>query len=61
MNGTAPMLGHRVTIRRDTWRNCCPGHTPLGDPSVGRRAVKRRETQAWRREAAPYLGTGCAR
>lgn len=60
---TAPMLGFRVSIRRvdDHPRNCCPGHTPLGDPRVGRRSVKRRETRAWRREVAPYLRTGSAR
>lgn len=55
MNPTGPMLGRRAGITRDHWRECCPGHTPLGDPSIGRRRAKRREAAEWRREIAPYL------
>ena len=54
MSSAVPMLGSRASIPRDHWRNCCPGHTPLGDTSVGRRAAKRRENRQWRREAAAY-------
>ncbi|MEV5710121.1 hypothetical protein [Actinoallomurus sp. NPDC052274] len=48
---TAPMLGRRAAIRHDY----APAHAPMGDSSVGRRLVKRREQQAVRRATASYL------